>query len=81
VTDQPEHPSEVPAEDRAIGDRLTAERPVPGAGFRGALGRLLAAEDPGYGPRPARLWLISAASVVAGAALVAVAALQATGSI
>lgn len=42
-------------------ERLVRERPVPGAGFRGALGRRLSSLDPGFGPRPAALrWLVLA---------------------
>jgi hypothetical protein len=55
--------------------------PVPAAGFRGALGRYLGRRDPGHGPRPAQLRLISAACVGGGALLLGVAALQATGSV
>jgi hypothetical protein len=64
-----------------IARRLADERPVPAAGFRGALGRQLAAEDPGYGPRPARLRLAVAAWLAAGAAVGAVGALIAFGSL
>jgi hypothetical protein len=55
------------------------QRPVLAAGFRGALARHLAAEDPGYGPRPARLRWMVAAYCVAGALLIAVGALLAAG--
>jgi hypothetical protein len=54
---------------------------VPAAWFRGALGRHLAARDLGYGPRPERLRLMVAAYVGSGAALIAVAALGATGAL
>lgn len=40
---------------------LSDQRSVPAPGFRGALARHLAAEDPGYGPRPTRLrWRVAA---------------------
>jgi hypothetical protein len=41
--------------EEPIAEDLARLRPAPGAAFRGALGRYLAASDPGYGPRPARL--------------------------
>ena len=52
---------------------------MPAAGFRGALGRHLAARDPGYGPRPARLRPMVAGYAGAGTCLIAVGALVATG--
>ena len=55
------------------------QRPVPAAGFRGALGRRLAAEDPGYGSRPARLRWMVAAFCIGGSLLILVGALLATG--
>jgi hypothetical protein len=68
-------------EERALGEHLHADRPVPSANFRGALGRYLVARDPGYGSRPSRLRLISGGCVVASAVLLALGALQATGTI
>jgi hypothetical protein len=67
--------------ERDLADRLGGERPVPGASFRGALARRLAESDPGYGPRPERLWLMVAAYLGAGSLLIAVGALSATGVI
>jgi hypothetical protein len=64
-----------------MAERLRSERAVPSAGFRGALGRHLAANDPGYGPRPARLRITVAAYVASGAALIVVAALGVTGAL
>lgn len=64
--DSPEHD---------LADRLRFARPVPGAAFRGALGRRLAERDPGYGPRPERLRLIVAGYIGAGGLLIALAAL------
>lgn len=44
--------------DQSLADKLTGARPAPRASFRGALGRYLAASDPGYGPRPAHLRML-----------------------
>ncbi len=66
-------------EERLLAERLTRERPVPPAGFRGGLGRRLAAIDPGFGPRPGRLWAMVAGYLVVGLLLVLLGLLQATG--
>ena len=87
MTDQPDRSHgphidrELAALERALGDRLQVDRPVPAAGFRGALGRHLAARDPGYRPRPARLRLIAFAYLAAGVTLLALGALQAVGAL
>ncbi len=65
--------------EQEIAARLEEQRPVPRAVFRGALGRYLAAHDPGYGPRPERLRLMVAGYAGAGASLVALGALVAIG--
>ncbi len=65
--------------DRDLAGRLAAERPVPGAEFRGSLGRHLVAADPGFGPRPGRLRTLVALYATAGTALTALGALQALG--
>jgi hypothetical protein len=65
--------------DRAFAEQLDTRRPVPAAGFRGALGRHLAARDPGYGARPERLRRTVSAYLGAGALLLATGALYATG--
>jgi hypothetical protein len=57
------------------------QRPVPAAGFRGALARRLAAEDPGYGSRPARLRWMVAGCCAGGSLLIAGGALLAKGSL
>jgi hypothetical protein len=63
-----------PAEQN-LAAALRIARPVPGAGFRGALGRHLAEHDFGYGPRPERLRLMVAGYLGAGGLLIALAAL------
>lgn len=66
-------------DERELGPRLTAERPLPAAEFRGALGRHLAARDPGFGPRPAHLRATVALYLGAGGAVGVLGALQALG--
>lgn len=60
---------------------LTDRRPLPAADFRGWLGRRLAAADPGYGPRPARLSQLILLYVAAGALVFLLGALQALGAL
>jgi hypothetical protein len=67
--------------DREVAEGLERERPVPAAGFRGALARYLAAADPGFGPRPERLTLMVAAWLLVGLLLMVLGLLQATGSL
>lgn len=55
--------------DQPLAEQLSRWRPTPRASFRGALGRYLAATEPGYGPRPARLGLLVFACLLAGLAL------------
>jgi hypothetical protein len=81
MTDQPHDDAELPPGERSLADRLEADRPVPAAGFRGALRRSLDAQDPGYGPRPAHLRLIVSAYLGACLVLLAAAALDATGTL
>lgn len=73
-----EEPVDLGAPDKDLADRLGIGRPVPGAAFRGALGRRLAERDPGYGPRPERLRLMVAGYLGAGGLLIALAALGLT---
>lgn len=79
MSDGPENGGELTAEECALAERLQAARPLPATGFRGALGRYLVARDPGYGPRPERLRAIVGGYLGAGALLVALGVLQATG--
>jgi hypothetical protein len=81
MTDNPEIEGGLTAEERTLAGRLEADRPVPAAGFRGLLGRHLANQDLGYGPRPARLRLVSFGYLTASVLLLAVGALQATGGL
>jgi hypothetical protein len=66
-------------EEQSFAEQLANQRPVPAAGFRGTLGRHLAAIDPGHGPRPERLRSMVLAYIAAGVLLMALGALQATG--
>lgn len=62
-----------------LAERLLRERPVPMAGFRGALARRLAAHDPGYGPRPPHIRTTVGLYTVAGLLALLAGTLQATG--
>jgi hypothetical protein len=81
------HPSDdldpqLPAAERAellqVAALLESGRPMPAAAFRGELGRAVAAEARArhLRPRPEHLWLIVTLLVLAGAALLVVAAAQ-----
>ena len=73
MTSFAESGSEIPP-DRQVADRLTSERPVPTAQFRGNVARWLADRDPGYGPRPRRLRVTVTALVAVGLLLLLLAA-------
>jgi hypothetical protein len=75
MTDDPANPRALESPEHDLADCLRIARPVPGAVFRGALGRRLAELDPGYGPRPERLRLVVAGYIGAGGLLIALAAL------
>lgn len=79
MTDEPDIAAELEPGERELADRLGGERPIPAARFRGALARHLAARDPGYGPRPARLRLLVVGYLGAGSLLISLGALSATG--
>jgi hypothetical protein len=88
VTDVHEHPDEEnhdhdeeSAEEPRVAERLDRERPTPAAAFRGALGRYLAARDPGYGPRPENLRLLVGGALISGAILIALGLVQALGGL
>lgn len=72
-----EHDPTIEEADPRLSAQLAEQRPLPGAAFRGALGRLLGEQDPGYGPRPERLRLLVTALVCSGAVLVFAGALVA----
>jgi hypothetical protein len=74
VSDEPDIAHQLGGGEHDLAERLHAERPLPAAGFRGALRRHLAAQDPGYGPRPERLRLVVAGYVTVGSVLIAVGA-------
>jgi hypothetical protein len=81
MTDSPAEDTGLTRAELALAEQLHLGKPVPAAGFRGALSRHLAARDPGYGTRPERLRLLVSGYVVAGALLLALGALQATGAL
>ena len=73
--------SDLEPAERDLALRLSDERVIPAPGFRGALGRHLAALDPGYGPRLAHLRAAVGLCLAGGGALIAVGALQAMGAL
>ena len=75
MSEPPTPPIEFDPTEQNLAAALRIARPVPGAGFRGALGRHLAEHDLGYGPRPERLRLMVAGYLGAGGLLIALAAL------
>jgi hypothetical protein len=81
VTDSRDIAAEVEPGERELADRLGGERPVPAAGFRGALARRLIALDPGYGTRPERLRLMVAVYLAVGTVLIALGGLGAAGAL
>lgn len=62
-----------------LAERLTRERPVPAASFRGDLRRHILAEGPSR-PRPARLWLRIGSCAGTGAVLLLLGAVSALGA-
>jgi hypothetical protein len=74
-------PEDISSDDQDLAERLEGQRSVPSAGFRGALGRHLAAQDPHYGSRPEWLRLIVLAYLTAGLLLLLLGALSATGAL
>jgi hypothetical protein len=80
MPDELHDPDELGGEEHELGELLASSRPVPDAGFRGALARWLADHDPGWGPRPTRLRLLIAAYGGGGLLLIAVGALLGLGA-
>lgn len=78
MTHDPNGPGDFDPAEQNLAASLGLARPVPGAGFRGALGRHLSEHDPGYGPRPERLRLMVAGYLGAGGLMIALAALGLT---
>ncbi len=81
MSDEERQSDELGPDERWVDERLTRERPVPPAAFRGALGRYITARDPGFGPRPQRLWAMVAAYLATAALLILLGLLQATGAL
>lgn len=81
MTDDLELDRPLTADEQEFAGQLGARRPLPGPGFRGVLGRHLAAVDPGYGPRPIRLRLLVGGYVVAAVLLMGLGLLQAAGAL
>ena len=81
MPDEPGTDSLLTPSEFAVGELLDRHRAVPGADFRGALGRRLVALDPGWGPRPARLLLIATGYVAPGLVLIGIGALIGTGAL
>jgi hypothetical protein len=79
MSDEGRQSDELEPDERWVDERLTRDRPVPQAAFRGALGRYIAARDPGFGARPQRLWAMVAAYLATAALLILLGLLQATG--
>jgi hypothetical protein len=77
VPDNSDLDAELGPPERELGARLERDRPVPSAGFRGALGRYLVERDPGYGPRPSWLVPVVCACLTSGLGLILLAALTA----
>jgi hypothetical protein len=74
MSEDPTDLTELEGTEPSLATHLTIARPVPGAGFRGALSRRLSELDHGYGPRPSRLRLMVAGYLGAGGLLIALAA-------
>jgi hypothetical protein len=79
MTEPPENEADLAPAERDLATRLSMQRPVPAAGFRGALGRYLAVRDPRYGTRPGRLRPLVAAYATAGSLLIALGTLVSVG--
>jgi hypothetical protein len=67
--------------DGELVEEMVAARSLPAAGFRGALSRHLAAEDPGYGPRPRHLRPWATGFLLSSMLIMLLALAQATGNL
>ena len=67
--------------DAELASVLARSRPAPAASFRGTLGRWLREADPGFGPRPPRLWTIALGYLIVGLLALALGFLVASGTI
>jgi hypothetical protein len=81
MTDSPDPEPELTPREHALAEQLRLDKPLPAAGFRGALSRHLEDRNPGYGTRPPRLRLIASGYLAGGALLLALGLLQATGAL
>ena len=81
MSEAPNLDEQLDPQEREVAAALSKRRPVPTAGFRGALGRHLFARDPGYGPRPKNLRLAVGGFVASGLLAVALGALIALGHV
>jgi len=79
MTDESALGGDLDRPEQDLAARLTRDRPIPLAEFRGALGRRLAEDDPGHGPRPARLIETSAIYLLGGLGLLTLGTLQSLG--
>ncbi len=81
MTDDASPTPEQAAAEHALAEQLKARRPVPRATFRETLARGLAEADPGWGPRPERLWPQALALIAVGALLLLVGAVLSVGGL
>lgn len=79
MTEPHEPDLEPTGEELAIADELSARRPAPAPGFRGALARRLHRLDAGYSHRPPNLWPRSLTLIGGGTVLVIAGLLVALG--
>lgn len=75
------HDEELDPLDAELASLLAGSRPAPAASFRGTLGRWLRDADPGFGPRPPRLWAIALGYLIVGLLALGLAFLVASGAI
>jgi hypothetical protein len=81
MTDIPDTDPAPTVRELALAEQLHLDKPVPAAGFRGALSRHLEDRDPGYGTRPPRLRLVASGYLAAGALMLVLGLLQAAGTL